>query len=347
MISNKNSILILGSFSIGALEHQYVRGLKFNGWKVVCLDIQIDANELKNKNVGHKILFNLSPKYYYKNINQKVLETAVSLRPQVILIFKGMELKPETIKVLKSNCSLLCNYNPDHPFKFYSKGAGNSNVADSLSLFDIYFSYSNSICKQLKADYNVTSNCIPFGYDETIKPIKSKSSHLLEQVLFIGAWDKDREQKIKNLTKFNLQVFGPTVWNRKLMRLKNIKYHDKLLYTQDYADACLSARGILNFLRPQNIIEQSHNMRTFEVPGYSGLLISERTEEQLGFFEEDKEAIYFDSIEELKDKLQFYKVHEGLVSKIKANGNYRSIKSGYGYQNRTKLMISYINKYLE
>jgi len=88
-------------------------------------------------------------------------------------------------------------------------------------------------------------------------------------------------------------------------------------------------------------------MRTFEVPGYNGLLISERTEEQLFFFEEDKEAIYFDSIEELKDKLQFYKAHGSLVSKIKANGNNRSIKSGYAYQNRTKLMISYINKYLE
>lgn len=331
---------------MGALEHQYVKGLKFNGWKVICLDIQIDANESKNKNFGHKILFNLSPNYYYKNINQKVLETAVSLRPQVILIFKGMELKPETIKVLKSNCSLLCNYNPDHPFKFYSKGAGNSNVADSLSLFDIYFSYSNSICKQLKYNYNVNSNCIPFGYDETIKPLKNKDSHIIDQILFIGAWDKDREQKIKNLTEFNLQVFGPNVWNRKLMRLKNIKYHNEQLYTQDYANACLSASGILNFLRPQNIIEQSHNMRTFEVPGYNGLLISERTEEQLSFFEEDKEAIYFDSIEELKDKLNYLSKVPSKIEKLKMNAFSRATKSDYSYAERSKKLSCILSQYV-
>jgi len=330
------SILILGSFERGALEHQHVRGLKFNGWNVICLDIQIGVNESKNKNIGSKILFNLSPGHYYKEINQKVLETVISVKPLVILVFKGMELWPETIEALKTKCKLLCNYNPDHPFKFYSKGAGNSNVANSLGLFDIYFSYSNSICEQLKSYYNVNSNCIPFGYDETIKPIKNKGRHVLDQFLFIGAWDKDRELKIKNLTTFNLQVFGPDIWNRKLEELNSIKYHDEPLYTQDYANACLSAKGVLNFLRPQNIIEQSHNMRTFEVPGYNGLLISERTEEQLNFFEEDKEAIYFDHIEELKDKLNYLGKNSSKIETIKINAFNRAKKSDYSYAERSK-----------
>ncbi|WP_421944663.1 CgeB family protein [Pedobacter sp.] len=341
------SILILGSFSKGALELQYEKNFTLLNWAVKSIDIQLPVNYKKDRNGLTKLIHCVNPSIYYNNINRSILIESALLKPLVILVFKGMELFPETLLELRKHCKLLCNYNPDHPFKFYSKGAGNINVVNSIKHFDLHFSYSENICKQLIKDYQVNSYCIPFGYDETIKPIKSKSSHLLEQVLFIGAWDKDRELKIKNLNEFNLQVFGSNIWNKKLRRLKNISYHNEPLYAQDYANACLSASGILNFLRPQNIIEQSHNMRTFEVPGYNGLLISERTEEQLDFFEEDKEAIYFDSIEELKDKLQFYKVHEGLVSKIKANGNDRSIKSGYGYQNRTKLMNSYINKYLE
>ncbi|RZL45414.1 MAG: hypothetical protein EOO93_26910, partial [Pedobacter sp.] len=102
------SILILGSFEKGALEHQYSRGLKLNGWEVNCLDIQIGVNESKNKNIGHKIFFNLSPNFYYKDINQKVLETANEHKPLVVLVFKGMELLPETIKELKKSCKLLC-----------------------------------------------------------------------------------------------------------------------------------------------------------------------------------------------------------------------------------------------
>jgi len=341
------SLLILGSFSSGALEHQYSRGFKLANWTVWNLDIQNKSRVKKDRNFASKLLHRITPNHFYKEINLEVIYFAKINQPLVILIFKGMELNPETLLELKKHCKLLCNYNPDHPFKLYSKGAGNANVINSIKHFDLHFSYSENICKQLNKDYNVNSYCIPFGYDETVKPIKNKAANLLEQILFIGAWDKDRTLKIKTLSEFNVQVFGPNVWSKKLRSLKNINYHYEPLYGQDYANACLSANGVLNFLRPQNIIEQSHNMRTFEVPAFHGLLISERTDEQLNFFEEDKEAIYFNTIDELKDKLRFYNTHQNLISKIKANAATRSITSGYDYQSRVKLMINYINQYLE
>lgn len=141
-----------------------------------------------------------------------------------------------------------------------------------------------------------------------------------------------------------MQVFGPNDWYKKL---NTPQYHPESLFEQDYANACFSAKGILNFLRPQNIMEQSHNMRTFEVPAYGGLLISNRTEEQLQYFEDEKEVIYFDDINELYDKLTFYKKNNGLLERIKTNGKNRSIKSGYSYSNRSLLMIQFITNYLD
>lgn len=345
MSSQLSKILILGSFAKGALEHQYVRGLRQIGWNVSCVDIQSAVHEKRIKNIISKSLFKFSPQLFYQDINNRVLDFAKQLHPEIILVFKGMELFPETLVQLKPYTKLLCNYNPDHPFKFYSKGAGNSNVLDSIKHFDLYFSYSQSISDQLIKKFKTESYCIPFGFDETIKPTKRDTPNITNQFLFVGSWDNEREQNINALSDISLNIFGPKNWAGKLNRLRNIQYQDTSLFEQEYADACFNASGIINFLRPQNIVEQSHNMRTFEVPGYGGLIFSERTEEQMSFFEENKEAIYFDNIIELKDKISFYLNHKNAISTIKKNALKRSITSNYTYKNRCEQLTFIINKH--
>ncbi len=340
------TVLILGSFSKGALEHQYVRGFLNNNWEVEKIDIQITVHEQSNKHIVNKIVNELFPNLFLTTINNVIIEKARSTKPIVVLIFKGMEIKPETILELKQHCKLICNYNPDHPFNFYSKGAGNKNVKDSINLYDIYFSYSTAICKQLMQHFNVNSYCIPFGYDETVIPLRSLTDNISNQFLFIGAWDKEREYKLTKLAHTDLQIFGPSNWGKKINKFGKLKYNSEPLYEQEYANACLNAAGILNFLRPQNITEQSHNMRTFEVPGYGGLLIAERTTEQLDFFEEDKEAIYFDDIIELNDKLKYLKDNQKTILKLKKNAFTRSLNSGYDYNSRTKQFIDHLEKYI-
>lgn len=93
-------------------------------------------------------------------------------------------------------------------------------------------------------------------------------------------------------------------------------------------------------------MEQSHNMRTFEVPGYGGVLIADRTEEQSSFFEEGKEAVYFSSIDELRDKLHYLESSPGDVSSIKAAALKRAACSGYTYTDRSREMYEVFKKYL-
>lgn len=333
----------MGSFGKGALEHQFVRGFKVNGWKITCLDIQENIYNSKNKSLATKVLFHLNQDFFLKPTNEKVIGYAQKLKPQVILIFKGMELWPDTINELKAHCELLCNYNPDHPFDFFSKGSGNKNVKESIQKFDIYFSYSQVICKKLVQKFNTNSYCIPFGYDETIVSAKKDMPNISNQILFIGAYDKERERKLKILSDIPIQIFGPGIWQKKIDNFKALKYQPESLYEQSYANACLNSDGVLNFLRPQNIIEQSHNMRTFEVPGYGGLLIAERTEEQLAFFEENKEAIYFENLEELKDKLNFLSNNYSVINTLKHKAYQRAMNSHYSYFYRSKELIKVIS----
>ena len=343
MNSIKHNILILGSFVGGALEHQYVRGFKKLGWDVCCFEMRLPLISLRQRSTADKIVYRVLPALYLKNLNIKIITTAKEIKPEIILVFKGMEIFPETLFELKKHTKLLCNYNPDHPFQFYSRGSGNRFVVEGIRHYDIYFSYSKSICDQLCRKYDVVAECVPFGFDETVSGSVYSKEDLSDKFVFIGTCDIKRANYFKKLSDFPVRIFGDSSWNKAKSINKNF-YSGYPVYGNDYGNVSFSSRAVLNLLRPHNIKEQSHNMRTFEVPGYGGLMIANRTAEQLDFFEEDKEAVYYETLEELKDKLQFYMQHNYAGNAIKKNGYKRAQKSGYSYRERSCTLASIIKK---
>jgi spore maturation protein CgeB len=326
--------------AVGALEHQFVRGLGAAGCRVTGFDIQTPVRSAKNKNTLSKVLYRLHPQLFYRQVQQQLLRFAEEKAPDVILVFKGLELDADTTASLKVATRLLVNYNPDHPLGLFSHGITNRNMVDSLPLYDLHFTYSANIARRLEQERGLKSAVIPFGYDETIRPRAGSASFCAGNVVFLGSWDQERADKLNRLESSPLLIFGNKAWKNRSGKLPNVKkaYQDRELYNEEYAGAIQDALGVINLLRPYNIQEDSHNMRTFEVPGYGGLLLSERTAEQQSFFEEDKEAIYFGSPEELIDKVKFLSTHPGVVQKIKTNSFQRAVRSRYSYQDRAREM---------
>jgi len=107
---------------------------------------------------------------------------------------------------------------------------------------------------------------------------------------------------------------------------------------EEFSKVCNSAKIVLNVIRKQN--GSAHNMRTFEVPACGGFLLSVRTDEAKSFFEEGKEAAYFGSPEELKEKISFYLKNEELRAKTAKAGYKKLISSGYAYADRAKEIIN-------
>ncbi len=65
------------------------------------------------------------------------------------------------------------------------------------------------------------------------------------------------------------------------------------IYADDYARALSGSRIGLGFLR--QVCPDRHTTRTFEIPACGTLLLADRTDEHLGFFEEGQEAEFFGS----------------------------------------------------
>jgi spore maturation protein CgeB len=334
-------ILILGAFGKGAMELYYVRGLKNEGTDITTFDIATPYYETLDRSVINKVINKLSPAIFYKPVNKALVQFVQGKKYDVILVFKGLTLFPQTIKLLKEHARLLCCYNPDHPYKFFSEGSGNANIADSISLYDMYFTYAVQVTNDLRKLYKVNAYTIPFGYDDTA-PVHAgvTDSDIKSKWLFIGAFDNERAAFLHQLGEENLAIYGDAKWNSRnpFNRFIKAAYKGRAIYDEEYKSTVAAGAGVFNLLRQQNIEERSHNMRTFEVPGYGGLLISNRTEEQSAFYEEDREAVFFDSIDELKDKLHYLQAHPNQIEKMKAAALVRSQRSNYSYQHRSREM---------
>ncbi len=83
-------------------------------------------------------------------------------------------------------------------------------------------------------------------------------------------------------------------------------------------------------------------MKTFEIPACKGFVITNRTEQQLDFFPEDKACVYFSTAEELIDKTEFYLKNEQSRTKITDAAYEISLK--HRYKDRANDMIIHFNE---
>ncbi|WP_315819859.1 hypothetical protein [Paraflavitalea speifideaquila] len=100
-----------------------------------------------------------------QKINQQFKQKVKAFKPDIIWVFKGMEILPSSLEWARKQSIKLINYNPDNPFIFTGKGSGNSNVTNSIGLYDLHFTYNFAIKKELEERFQSKVAYLPFGYE--------------------------------------------------------------------------------------------------------------------------------------------------------------------------------------
>ncbi len=79
-------------------------------------------------------------------------------------------------------------------------------------------------------------------------------------------------------------------------------------------------------------------LRVFEIMGSGGFLLSNYQEDFLDFFEPGVDFAYYDSYDDLLEKIEYYLTHEGERKAVARNG-YEKVKKYHTYKNRFDEMI--------
>src|SRR5258706_4899179 len=207
-------VLLVGSDFKFGIEQYYKKYLMEQGVEIIHFPAPDIVHKQLTKNLFNKVLFKLGWRTGYKKINRDLLKMAEEQKPDLIWIFKGMEIYPSTLKELGRNF-ILVNYNPDHPFIISGPGSGNKNVTGSVGLYQLHFSYNSLLRKQIEGQYKIKTAFLPFGYELSgVEYAKAQQGQEIHKICFIGNPGKSRVDTIAFLAKhgFPVDVYGHG-WN--------------------------------------------------------------------------------------------------------------------------------------
>lgn len=331
-------ILLIGSSYVWSIERIYKRELFKLGHDVTHVPVQNWHYDFYYKSPMHKVLVSLGLTGLQTNIQKRLLAELNGHFFDLIWVFKGMELTPQTLQTLKKQTTRLINFNPDNPFIFSGKGSGNKNITKSIHLYDEHFTYDHEVKSRIESQFGIKCSLVPFGFDnEVISTEELNEVKEIKAVCFVGNPDAYRSKILQEILNngLPLHVYGHD-WHKHLNH-HNLTIHDAV-YEKDYYKTLRKYRVQLNIMRVHNL--DSHNMRSIEVPGCGGVLLAPRTKDHEAFFEEGQEAFYYNDVKDLvvqADRIMALGDLEVVALRIKA---YSKVESNFSYAKLTSSFIS-------
>ncbi len=325
-------LLLAGANEVWAIERFYVKYIRKAGIEIELIPTFSYFLQYRNTSIINRILHRLGLSGIYRRINETLKKKILDFKPDLVWVFKGMEVLPETITWIKDKGITVVNYNPDNPFIFTDRGSGNANVTKSITLYNLHFTYNLVIKKQLEHLKQQVA-VLPFGFDISDEVYNDcMIQQEIIKVCFIGTPDTKRVAFLKQLAEqgISYEVYGND-WD-KFIDHPNVTIH-KAVYEKEFWKILRRYRVQLNLMRIHN--EESHNMRSFEVPGVGGIMVAPDTYEHRLYFEDGKEVFLYKEVADcaatIKRLLSLSSIQ---ADTIRTAARQRSLHSGYTYQQR-------------
>lgn len=339
-------LLIIGTDEKAAIEQVYIKYLKEYPIVIDFFPAQNLFSKYYNKNLFNKIIFRLGFSRIYLKINRLLKKKVESFSPDIIWVFKGMEVFPDTLKWASDKKIKLINYNPDNPFIFSGHGSGNKNITKSIHLYNRHITYDQKVSIRLSNEFHIPTDILPFGFEispELFSDIKNIDE--IVKVCFIGNPDNERSSFINDLAKrgIELDVYGHN-WN-KINLHHNINFFPPL-YGEAFYKVLRKYRVQLNMMRKHNL--HSHNMRSFEIPAIGGVMLAPSTEDHHAFFEDEKDFFSYNDVDECIVKINYIlRLNADKIEKIRDAARSKSINSSYSYKNRAEQALKILTQLYE
>lgn len=338
------NILLVGYDTPGALEGYCTSALKRLGCPVQLFDLATEyARHRRLATVP--VVGAIEKRRLLKRTNDRLLTTIRASHPDVVLAFKGMEVLPDTLEMIRqmNNRPLLINWNPDNPFDSAPSNSS-PDLLNGISLYDVYFIWDRDLFGPLREVGARQVEYLPFGYDPAahfpVELAPAERDQLASDVCFVGGYTRQRADLLAQLMHHRVGIWGPN-WEH-LPTGHPVENALRGGFTHGVRmSRVFSAAGVvMNFVRPQN--KQAHNMRTFETPATGALMVSTRTRDQLRWLPEDEAAAYFESPRKMVETVDAYLSEDERRRQVAAEGTRQIMAGKHTYDDRMRQVVATI-----
>lgn len=241
-------------------------------------------------------------------------------------------LGPAAVRLLKQHCTKVVNYNIDDPtgprdskrFMCYRR---------AVPEYDLLCVVRHENIDEVKALGARQVLCVRRSADEVSHaPRKITETDRLTwaaDVLFIGTWMPERGPFLLELIRLGVPLTIRGARWQKAPEWPALKNHWKggHLTGDDYAKAIQCAKVNLGLVSEGN--RDQHTTRSAEIPALGGLLCAKRTDDHAQMYQDNKEAVFWDTPEECA-QICLNLVHNSHVAEaIRNAGAARCRDNGY------------------
>lgn len=338
-------ILYIGPLAYGGTCIQRMWALQDLQYTVVGINTDVPVQSSNLLRFSHKVRKKFFLNNVIESINRKIIKSALSFHPNVVWVDKGLLVTSSTLRLIKLHFpkSIFVSFSPDD---MMNPDNQTSSFLDCLPIYDYHVTTKSYNIDELKALGAKNVIMIDNSYcRRSHKPINLTDRERLirgGRVGFIGYWEKERSDYLTFLAEQNVsvRVWGP--WKRRAKYPPNLQVEGVVAWGDDYASTISAFDINLCFLRKVN--RDLQTTRSIEIPACGGFMLAERSIEHLSLFQEGKEAVFFESKEELLEKVIYYSNHKDERQKIALAGYQRCINSGYSYSERLSRVMQILLK---
>jgi len=338
-------ILYVGDLWFAGTCLQRMEAMRELGNDVVPVDTLPENVHKKQNQLFYRAIGKLFGPFDLAGVNQKIIELKKEKDIHLLWIDKGLTIRAEILMQIHQlgPKTIVAGYSPDD---MAAKHNQSRNFLKGLPYYNIYFTTKSYNVKELKDLGCPLVFFVGNAYDpKTHSPIDVTEGDRIKyggSVGFIGGYERERAESMLYLAEngISIRVWGPN-WSRKIqVSHPNLKIEGKPLRGEEYVKAICSFDINLAFLRKIN--RDLQTTRSIEIPACSAFMLAERTNEHLELFEEGKEAEFFETKEELFEKVRYYLNHDEERKNIAKAGRERCLKSGYSNHKRIEIMLGLI-----
>ena len=324
----QRKILYAGGTGPGQTSTYRFHALERLGQQVRAFDVA--SYEPKNRWLG-KLHYRLPIGPMVAAVNRGLLEVVEDFKPDIVWMDKPTTISPGTMRAIRRAGALTVCYNQDNPFG-PRHDAGWLQFNRIYRMFDLhcllrradvarYAAWGLPYIKVMLSFDPVMHFPPPPGWTDADRPFG---------VCFTGTPYEERATFLRALAErygLPLAVAGPH-WQRVFSPDLMQKYvTDGMMRDAAYRENIWKSKINVSFITLMNEEDVAH--KAFEITACQGFLLALRSAGHLACFEEDREAVFFDTLEECAEKARYYLDHTEEREAIAAAGRRRAVASGY------------------
>jgi spore maturation protein CgeB len=335
------SALIVGHNAGWNLEGSYARAFEKLGWDVHFWEPNKALDRIaRGSRFGRLFSAFVNVEPWLRKANLELLQVAERVRPALILVIFTEGVRAGTLGQLRAQLpkTLIYCLFPDTPHNLVP------DRIQCLPMFDRVMTVSPGWMDTFRRLGAERIHYLPLAADTDLhQPVAQRGSGRSQghDVAFVGNWRPEREAFLAQLVDFDLRIWGSEYWKRNTQSSSKLRdrWAGRPLFGAEFARACAENRIMLNII--DGVGWPGPNMRTFEQPACRAFSLVTRTPAVVEHFREGKNIECFGSVDEARDKIDFYLKNDEARQRI-AEAGYSFIVNGANtYVDRVRQLLDW------